>query len=238
LSPLRQANLRSVKTPQFGNPFPRITIAAAAGTVIAAAVIATGVVIGAAVVTSHSATPASAGQFGLDGDLGPAFDRAQSFSRAQSFDPAHGTVGQTSQELHRILAKAQVADAAARDPARRGQARRAPAPRAIGAAAAVTSGSPQQIAMAMLKQFGWSSGQFGCLDSLWERESGWNPFASNPSSGAYGIPQALPGSKMASAGADWATNAATQIRWGLGYIQATYGSPCSAWNHELADGWY
>ena len=102
----------------------------------------------------------------------------------------------------------------------------------------VTSGSPQQIAEGMLAQFGWSSGQFSCLDSLWNAESGWNPTAENPSSGAYGIPQALPGSKMASAGPDWQTDPATQIRWGLEYIQATYGSPCGAWSHEEATGWY
>jgi hypothetical protein len=100
------------------------------------------------------------------------------------------------------------------------------------------SGSPQHIAMGMLGSFGWSSSQFGCLDSLWNAESGWNVYASNPSSGAYGIPQALPGSKMASAGPDWQSNAATQIRWGLGYIKGLYGSPCGAWAHEEADGWY
>jgi hypothetical protein len=100
------------------------------------------------------------------------------------------------------------------------------------------SGAPQQAALAMLGGYGWDSGQFGCLQSLWDRESGWNPFASNPNSGAYGIPQALPGSKMASAGADWQTNPLTQIRWGLGYIQQVYGSPCAAWNHEQAAGWY
>jgi len=99
-------------------------------------------------------------------------------------------------------------------------------------------GSPQQIAMAMLGSFGWSSSQFGCLQSLWNRESGWNPSATNPSSGAYGIPQALPGDKMASAGADWQTNPATQIRWGLGYIKQVYGSPCAAWSHEEAVGSY
>ena len=104
-------------------------------------------------------------------------------------------------------------------------------------ATAVASGSPQQIATSMLGSYGWSSSQFSCLDQLWNRESGWNPTASNPS-GAYGIPQALPGSKMASAGADWATNPATQIKWGLGYIKSLYGSPCGAWSHEEASGWY
>ncbi len=113
-----------------------------------------------------------------------------------------------------------------------------PAPSPSSAPAPAPSGSPQQIAMGMLGSYGWSSSQFSCLDSLWNQESGWNVYASNASSGAYGIPQALPGSKMASAGADWQTDAATQIRWGLGYIQGTYGSPCGAWAHEQADGWY
>jgi hypothetical protein len=105
-------------------------------------------------------------------------------------------------------------------------------------ATSAPSGSPQQIAEQMLSQFGWSSSQFSCLQPLWALESGWNIYASNPGSGAYGIPQALPGSKMASAGPDWQSNAATQIRWGLSYIQGTYGSPCAAWSHEEADGWY
>ncbi|HVB41489.1 MAG TPA: hypothetical protein VNF47_02130 [Streptosporangiaceae bacterium] len=100
------------------------------------------------------------------------------------------------------------------------------------------AGSPQQIAMAMLASYGWPASEFSCLDALWNRESGWNRYASNPSSGAYGIPQALPGSKMASAGPDWQNNAVTQIRWGLGYIRASYGSPCAAWSHDSAYGWY
>lgn len=99
------------------------------------------------------------------------------------------------------------------------------------------SGNPQQIAAAMLGSYGWPSSQFGCLVSLWNTESGWNVYAANPS-GAYGIPQALPGSKMASAGPNWQTDAATQIRWGLGYIKANYGSPCAAEAHEQATGWY
>ena len=97
---------------------------------------------------------------------------------------------------------------------------------------------PRDIAQALLGEFGFSSDQFGCLDSLWTRESGWSVTADNPSSSAYGIPQALPGSKMSSAGSDWASNPVTQIRWGLGYIQDRYGSPCSAWGHSESVGWY
>ena len=86
--------------------------------------------------------------------------------------------------------------------------------------------------------YGWGDDQFSCLDSLWQKESGWNYQAYNAGSGATGIPQALPGSKMASAGADWETSAATQISWGLGYIDAVYGSPCAAWGHSQSVNWY
>jgi hypothetical protein len=98
--------------------------------------------------------------------------------------------------------------------------------------------APQQIARKMLRSFGWTWRQFKYLDLLWEAESSWNVSAENPSTGAYGIPQAVPGSKMSAAGPDWPTDAATQIRWGLGYISAAYGSPRSAWQHEVAYGWY
>lgn len=84
----------------------------------------------------------------------------------------------------------------------------------------------------------WGPGQFPYLNLLWQRESGWNPAAANPTSGAFGIPQALPAAKMASAGPDWATSPYTQIIWGIGYIHATYGTPQAAWAHELAYGWY
>ena len=97
--------------------------------------------------------------------------------------------------------------------------------------------SAQGIAYNMLASFGFSTDQWGCLDDLWQQESGWNYEAENPS-GAYGIPQALPGSKMASAGPDWQTDPTTQIKWGLGYIKSLYGTPCGAWAHEEADGWY
>ena len=109
---------------------------------------------------------------------------------------------------------------------------------AAAAAVPAASGSPRQIAQAMLGSFGWSSSQFSCLDPLWEHESRWSVTAANPGSGAFGIPQALPGSRMASAGPDWQTSAATQITWGLRYIRDTYGSPCAAWSHAQATGWY
>jgi hypothetical protein len=97
---------------------------------------------------------------------------------------------------------------------------------------------PRGIARIMVADRAWSSSQFKCLNLLWNRESRWNYRARNPSSGAYGIPQALPGRKMASAGADWRTNPVTQITWGLGYIDDLYGTPCGAWSHSESHGWY
>jgi len=90
----------------------------------------------------------------------------------------------------------------------------------------------------LLLEAGFSLDQMSCLDNLWTRESGWNEQAQNPSSGAYGIPQALPGDKMSSHGSDWQTNPATQISWGLDYIAGRYGTPCGAWSHSEANGWY
>src|ERR1700745_1636188 len=99
-------------------------------------------------------------------------------------------------------------------------------------------GSAQSIAYNMLSSFGFSPTTFfGCLKDMWDRESGWRYDAEN-ASGAYGIPQALPGSKMASAGADWQSNPATQIKWGLGYIKAIYGDPCKAWSFWQVNHYY
>lgn len=104
--------------------------------------------------------------------------------------------------------------------------------------AAPNPGSAQAIAYDMVRARGWGDDQFACLVALWKKESGWRVNAYNAGSGAYGIPQALPGSKMASAGADWETNPATQITWGLGYIGGRYGTPCGAWGHSQRTGWY
>lgn len=114
---------------------------------------------------------------------------------------------------------------------------------AEAAAAALAAANTPEGAQATARQlasanYGWGADQFSCLSSLWNKESNWNYQASNDSSGATGIPQALPGSKMASAGSDWQTNATTQIIWGLDYISAVYGTPCSAWGHSQATNWY
>ncbi|NKZ06359.1 lytic transglycosylase domain-containing protein [Actinomadura latina] len=102
----------------------------------------------------------------------------------------------------------------------------------------VPKGEAQEIAKKLMPSFGFTGdGQFGCLVNLWDRESGWNTHAANPS-GAYGIPQALPGSKMGSAGPDWQNNATTQIKWGLGYIKDRYKTPCGGWSHFQSVGWY
>ena len=102
----------------------------------------------------------------------------------------------------------------------------------------LTSQDPRTIARAMLAEFGFGADQFSCLDALYTSESDWDVHADNPMSSAYGIPQALPGSKMASAGPNWEHDAATQIRWGLGYIQSRYGTPCSAWSFKQGNNWY
>ena len=101
--------------------------------------------------------------------------------------------------------------------------------------------SPSQaraLAKSMVADRGWDGEQFACLDKLWKKESGWRVTAANSSSGAYGIPQAYPGTKMGSVAADWRTNAKTQITWGLKYISGRFGTPCGAWNHSQARGWY
>jgi hypothetical protein len=99
-------------------------------------------------------------------------------------------------------------------------------------------GTAQAIAYSMVQANGWGADEFACLVALWNKESGWRVNAYNKGSGAYGIPQALPGNKMGSVGADWETNPATQIAWGLGYIGGRYGTPCGAWGHSQAKGWY
>jgi hypothetical protein len=100
----------------------------------------------------------------------------------------------------------------------------------------LSSADPRDIARALMPQFGFSADEFGCLDSLWTKESGWRVDADNPSSSAYGIPQALTATHDLAA--DYMTNPVSQIEWGLGYIRDRYGSPCGAWGHSQSTGWY
>lgn len=99
-------------------------------------------------------------------------------------------------------------------------------------------GSNAAIGQSLAARRGWTGGEWKCLYDLWMKESNWNHLAVNASSGATGIPQALPGSKMASHGGDWASNPSTQIKWGLDYISGRYGTPCGAWQHSVSYNWY
>jgi hypothetical protein len=133
------------------------------------------------------------------------------------------------------------AEAAAREQAARdaagtpsGDTGTAPPPAGV----IVDPAGAKAYARSAVARYGWGEGEFQCLLRLWERESNWRADAYNRSSGAYGIPQSLPGSKMAVAGADWRTNAATQIEWGLSYISGRYGAPCGAWAHSERVNWY
>ena len=164
--------------------------------------------------------------------------RLAAIARAERARKAAAAARAAKIEKARQAAAAKAAKAARLAAERRQAADRAARAQARTALAARASSDPRGVARAMLGDFGWGAGQFGCLDSLWMKESGWNTSATNGSSGAYGIPQSLPGSKMASAGSDWQSNPATQIKWGLGYIQERYGSPCAAWGHSQATNWY
>jgi len=224
---------------------PKRAFAVAGATAVATVAVASGVASAAPDGQAHPATPSRPAHSEERAGVAPATVSSQLAVVRARFSTAqlHARLAEERrQEAARLAAKRaaarRAAALAAQEAAQRAAQQAAQPPATSAPSSATPSGSPQQIAMAMLGSFGWSSSQFGCLQSLWNRESGWNPSATNPTSGAYGIPQALPGSKMASAGADWQTNPATQIRWGLGYIKQIYGSPCAAWSHEEATGSY
>jgi len=107
-----------------------------------------------------------------------------------------------------------------------------------GAPADTSPSANKKLARQMAAERDWKGRQWTCLRKLWQRESEWNERADNPSSDAYGIPQALPGSRMRKAGWDWRTNPRTQIKWGLSYIKGRYNTPCAAWAHSERKGWY
>ncbi len=136
------------------------------------------------------------------------------------------------------IAKKEAAEKAAKEAKERAEAKEAAASRSkdISDFPVATSYSIAQL-QAMARQI-VPSGQFQCFSNIVDHESDWNYKAVNPSSGAYGMFQALPGSKMSSVGADWRTNPATQIKWGLNYMNDRYGSPCEAWSFWQANNWY
>lgn len=165
-----------------------------------------------------------------------AFLAAPALSAMSAFSPGEGARAAVAPALdlpgQAYLLADPEAPGAARDEFTVSRIRTAPA---VGVPDA---GTAQAIAYDMVLARGWDQGEYECLVALWNRESRWNVYAHNPSSGAYGIPQALPGDKMATAGADWQTNPVTQITWGLGYIAGRYGTPCDAWEHSERKGWY
>ncbi|MBB5639938.1 hypothetical protein [Cryobacterium roopkundense] len=154
--------------------------------------------------------------------------------KTMPIDEVLSLTAQTKTETASLSAAAVEADRVAAEAAAAAEAARL--------AALATTNTPEGAKAAAQSlassKYGWGADQFSCLNQLWQKESNWNYLAYNPS-GATGIPQALPGSKMASAGTDWATNASTQVAWGLEYIKASsYGTPCAAWAHSQANNWY
>ncbi|WP_314172958.1 aggregation-promoting factor C-terminal-like domain-containing protein [Streptomyces winkii] len=156
----------------------------------------------------------------IDAQTSAADDRARAHAKAEARRKAE--------------ARAEARHEAAVKKAERDRERRLAASRsAQRSKAKAPSGSPQQIA----RQIIGDESQFQCFSQIVERESGWDVHAQNPS-GAYGLVQALPGSKMSSAGPDWRNNAATQVKWGLNYMEDRYGSPCGAWSFWQSNNWY
>lgn len=174
----------------------------------------------AAVAPSHAAPAAAPSTVAAPANPARAFTAASSVVALQA---ASLKVVKAQQDQAKT-AKAALASARGAQQASRSQAR--------------VSGSPRAIGRSLAAGKGWGGSQFACLDKLWTKESNWQVTADNPTSSAYGIPQALPGHRMKSHGAKWRTDAATQIRWGLDYIDDRYGSPCKAWAHSRAVNWY
>ncbi|MEP7035663.1 MAG: hypothetical protein ABI934_08745 [Actinomycetota bacterium] len=212
----------------------RRPLASAAAVVAVAGATAAGYASAAArphaVMSTFTATPAAVAQAAelsnnqIDTNAALALARRAGVQRSSALTQRQKVVADAKAAT---LAKARqvAAERAAREQARQGILDRA-------------RSNPQAVGRLLVFDAGWSEGQFGCLDNLWTKESGWRWDAANGSSGAYGIPQSLPGSKMASVASDWDTNPVTQIKWGIAYISNRYGTPCSAWSHSQAFNWY
>lgn len=196
--------------------------------------LATGIAGAVAIVGASTGSPATRAEPSVALSLSSNANDLSTFNA--SLDTQIGLASRQAAALRTAAAHRHAADLAT---ARAKRARQVAADRRASRSrrAALLAGDPRDIAHAMLADRG-QAGEFGCLDNLWTRESGWRVHDTNGSSGAYGIPQSLPAGKMASAGADYRDNPATQIRWGLGYIADRYGSPCAAWSHSQSYNWY
>jgi hypothetical protein len=213
-----------------------------------AAVLAVVAVSGAGYAAGSTSTPdVGRAAFAMDAaDLESAAQDATSAASERRFQQEAAAVAQAERATRLAAERAAAAEAArqaaaeAERKAREEAERKAAAARQEAAeqASRAAARDPRGAARAIIAERGWGGSQFGCLDTLWQRESGWDHTADNPSSSAYGIPQALPGEKMAVFGDDWRTNPVTQIRWGLDYIESRYGSPCAALQHSNANNWY
>lgn len=189
--------------------------------------------------TTSTSEPAAVVDLAAGRAMSAAIERAHAeaaFARAVEYAAA-------VEEAERLEAERHAAEHAAQEAAERAARQQAPQVQSLASSSPqVAGGSPSSnraLGADMAAARGWTGGEWSCLDALWSHESGWRHDVWNKQgSGAYGIPQALPGSKMASHGADWQTNPATQIAWGLDYIAGRYSTPCGARAHSLRVGWY
>lgn len=168
--------------------------------------------------------------------------RVQTASLTQQADTAHAEAKKAAaEEARKAAAEKAAAKKAAEEKAAKEREAKAAASRSAARADAGDFPAQSSYTVAEVKSMAQKivgGSNFQCFSEIVERESGWNYRASNASSGAYGLMQALPGTKMASAGADWRTNPATQIKWGLNYMNDRYGSACGAWDFWQANNWY
>jgi hypothetical protein len=206
---------------------------------VAVAVLSTGAL--AATLTGGSAS-AETLTFAVDGLTSSASTEQ---SKTEMADAVRVAADRSATNAQRSVAAARSAQREKVKQAAIAKARKAAAEKAARAAArkrviANAQDDPKAAARMLMPDYGFSASQWPCLDRLWVGESGWNYKAENPSSGAYGIPQSLPGRKMATVAGDWRTNPVTQIKWGLDYIKRSYGTPCNAldqWNSR-SPHWY
>ncbi len=185
-------------------------------------------------ITSEAIAPLARDVVQLDRSTDRTSDSAAITGRQASLNDQATTIRMSAAEISLSSTAKAAADAEAK---RSAQA----AAKAKAASDGYTLGTtaPKEIARQMaLSKYGWGADQFECYNNIIMRESEWVVTADNPTSSAYGIPQALPGKRMASEGADWQTNPVTQIKWGLKYVKERFGTPCQAWAFKRANGWY